>query len=141
MIITSLFIQFTSFGQVSPPDDSLIRVQDFIPSEEFEDVPTKNQQSNFNTTDRISIKTPLTSWESYLSLLVLAFSFLVLLLEIIIVFKLKMAPKLAIQFISLTLVILSTIFLITAGYGKEQIAPAMGLLGTIVGYLLARNND
>lgn len=40
---------------------------------------------------------------------------------------------------TVTLVIISTLFLITAGFSSEQIAPATGLLGTIVGYVLGRD--
>jgi hypothetical protein len=35
-------------------------------------------------------------------------------------------------------VIMATMVLITAGYNNEQIAPAFGLFGTIVGYILGR---
>ena len=35
-------------------------------------------------------------------------------------------------------VIMATMVLITAGYNNEQIAPAFGLFGTIIGYILGR---
>jgi hypothetical protein len=35
-------------------------------------------------------------------------------------------------------VITGTLMLITCGYNNEQIAPAFGLFGTIVGYMLGR---
>jgi hypothetical protein len=35
-------------------------------------------------------------------------------------------------------VIISTLILVTVGYSNEQIAPAFGLFGTIVGYMLGR---
>lgn len=35
-------------------------------------------------------------------------------------------------------VIVGTLILITAGYNNEQIAPAFGLFGTIIGYMLGR---
>jgi hypothetical protein len=35
-------------------------------------------------------------------------------------------------------VIVGTLILVTAGYSNEQIAPAFGLFGTIVGYILGR---
>ena len=38
-----------------------------------------------------------------------------------------------------TLIIFSLLFLITAGFSNEQISPAVGLLGTIAGYLLGRS--
>lgn len=37
-----------------------------------------------------------------------------------------------------TLIIIGTLVLIAAGFSSEQIAPALGLFGTIAGYLLGR---
>jgi hypothetical protein len=39
----------------------------------------------------------------------------------------------------MVLIIVLTVFLIVAGYDDKQIAPAMGLLGTIAGYLLGKD--
>ena len=39
----------------------------------------------------------------------------------------------------ITLIIIGTLFLIAAGYDKEQILSAMGLFGTIAGYLLGKS--
>lgn len=36
------------------------------------------------------------------------------------------------------LIIVTAVFLVIAGYADTQIAPVMGLLGTIVGYLLGK---
>jgi hypothetical protein len=44
----------------------------------------------------------------------------------------------AIRAYALTLIIIGTMVLICAGYGNDQIAPAVGLFGTIAGYLLGR---
>ena len=40
------------------------------------------------------------------------------------------------KLVGLTLVVTAGLFLIPAGYSQEQIAPLVGLLGTITGYLL-----
>ena len=37
------------------------------------------------------------------------------------------------------LIIVSALFLVVAGYSDRQIAPVMGLLGTIAGYLLGKS--
>jgi hypothetical protein len=37
-----------------------------------------------------------------------------------------------------TLIIIGTLFFITAGFDSTQIAPALGLFGTIAGYLLGK---
>jgi hypothetical protein len=39
----------------------------------------------------------------------------------------------------MVLIVVLTVFLIVAGYDDKQIAPAMGLLGTIAGYLLGKD--
>lgn len=39
---------------------------------------------------------------------------------------------------ALPLIIISAIFLVVTGYSQEQIAPVIGLLGSIAGYLLGR---
>ena len=45
------------------------------------------------------------------------------------------------QIVGLTLVITAGLFLITSGYSQQQIAPMIGLLGTIAGYLLGRATE
>ena len=43
-----------------------------------------------------------------------------------------------IRLVSLILIVSGTLFLVTLGYSAEQIAPALGILGTIAGYMLGR---
>jgi uncharacterized membrane protein YciS (DUF1049 family) len=85
-----------------------------------------------------TIVTPLSRLEFTLSMTVLAFGLLVILLEIFLIKNKKISSEDTIKFIIITLIITSTLFLITAGYSNDQIAPAVGLLGTIAGYLLGR---
>ncbi len=82
--------------------------------------------------------TPLSRLEFTLSMTVLVFGLLVILLEIFLIKNKKISSEDTIKFIIITLIITSTLFLITAGYSNDQIAPAVGLLGTIAGYLLGR---
>jgi hypothetical protein len=42
---------------------------------------------------------------------------------------------------SLTLIIVGTIFALTSGFDSQQIAPAIGLFGTLAGYLLGRHQS
>jgi hypothetical protein len=44
------------------------------------------------------------------------------------------------RLVVLTIVVTAGLFVITAGYSEQQIAPMMGLLGTLVGYLLGRES-
>jgi len=101
---------------------------------------TNETMGNLPPSKEIKEKMPLSSWEFSLSLIVLGFGLLIIALETFIVFKFKgqIDTSSVIQFIIVTLIITSALFLITAGYGNDQIAPAMGLLGTIAGYLLGQ---
>jgi hypothetical protein len=42
--------------------------------------------------------------------------------------------------VALVLIVNGTLFLVTAGYNAEQITPALGLLGTVAGYMLGRGD-
>jgi len=44
----------------------------------------------------------------------------------------------ALRVFAVTLILIGTLVFITAGFGAQQIAPALGLFGTIAGYLLGR---
>jgi hypothetical protein len=46
----------------------------------------------------------------------------------------------SVQIVILTLIIVPGAFLITAGYGQQQITPLVGLLGTVAGYLLGQKD-
>ncbi len=79
----------------------------------------------------------ITALESNLSMLVLAFGIITIFLEVYLIKTNKIDSNNAIKFIIVTLIITGTLFLITAGY-DTQISPALGLLGTIAGYLLGK---
>ena len=100
----------------------------------------QNQQSGLNADNVVKELKPRSSWEFAIALIVLIFGFLVLTLEVILVFKQKIKEENILKFIIVTLIITATLFLIAAGYNNNQIAPAMGLLGTIAGYLLGKQD-
>ncbi len=74
-----------------------------------------------------------------LSIAVLVFGLLIAGASILVMIKRQRGwgPR-SIQVVGLTLVITAGLFLITAGYSENQIAPMIALLGTIAGYLLGR---
>jgi hypothetical protein len=45
------------------------------------------------------------------------------------------------RLVVLTVVVTAGLFALAAGYTEQQIAPMMGLLGTLVGYLLGRDSN
>jgi len=81
----------------------------------------------------------LTTREFILSLLVLLFGSVVLIIEHVLLKKMVgvNAQEVARIYI-VTLVIVGTLFLICSGFNSTQISPALGLFGTISGYLLGR---
>ena len=80
----------------------------------------------------------LSDIEFQLSLAVLFFGLVTLAAQYILMWKSGFEYQSALRMSTVTLVIIGTLFVITAGLGADQIAPAMGLFGTIVGYLLGR---
>jgi hypothetical protein len=84
---------------------------------------------------------PLSRLELQLSLCVLGFGVLLILIEVYLISRKNISGEDTIKFVTITIIIISTLFLITAGYSNDQIAPAVGLLGTIAGYLLGRINS
>ena len=84
---------------------------------------------------------PMTLFEFQLSIIVLSFGFIIVLIEVFLIKIRRISSEDSIKFITITLIITSTLFLITAGYSNNQIAPAVGLLGTIAGYLLGKMNN
>jgi hypothetical protein len=52
-----------------------------------------------------------------------------------------MEPEQVIRITALLLIVTGTLLLVATGYDANQIAPALGLLGTIAGYLLGRSDS
>lgn len=80
----------------------------------------------------------LTDKEFWLSVIILVFGTI----TIFLVYRLFHNPSLKTEEVTRTytviLIIIGTLLLISAGFSNEQIAPALGLFGTIAGYLLGR---
>lgn len=78
--------------------------------------------------------------EIVLSLLVLSFGVILTLLQHRVLLKRPqdISQEGILVLHSVTLIVVATLFLITAGYTERQVAPAMGLFGTIIGYILGK---
>jgi hypothetical protein len=83
-------------------------------------------------------KTVLSDYEFWLSLEILIFGFAVVAVQYLLLKNAKVTAEEALRVYAVTLIIIGTLFAITAGFDSNQIAPAMGLFGTIAGYLLGR---
>jgi len=75
-----------------------------------------------------------------LSSMILLFGIIVFALMTYLVNK-KHNPNDILRIFALPLIVVSSIFLIVVGYSQEQIAPVIGLLGTIAGYLLGSKSN
>jgi hypothetical protein len=80
----------------------------------------------------------LSEYEFWLSAEVLVFGFAVLVAEFLLLRRAKITAEEALRVYAVSLIIIGTLFAITAGFDSNQIAPAMGLFGTIAGYLLGK---
>jgi hypothetical protein len=86
----------------------------------------------------VHARTFLSDFEFWLSVEILFFGFGVLAVEYFLLRKSGITAEETLRVYAVTLIIVGTLFLITAGFDSNQIAPAMGLFGTIAGYLLGK---
>jgi hypothetical protein len=80
----------------------------------------------------------ITAREELLSLAILFFGLVVLLVQFLLLRSPRRNSYEILQLLAINLIVTGTLFLISAGYGAEQIAPGLGLFGTIAGYVLGR---
>lgn len=111
------------FGQSEP-------VANPVPTE----APANVNTPNFNAAQGPTI----TTLELWLSVAVLAFGLAVVIGQIYLFQQREEAVSEAMKYLSVTVIIVGGLFLVTAGYGNDQIAPIIGLMGTIAGYLMGR---
>lgn len=76
-----------------------------------------------------------------MSLYVLGFGLVLSIFTGIIALRTKGWNREATNIFTVTIIITAGLFLMTAGYSSEQIAPMYGLLGTVVGYLLGKTRS
>lgn len=74
-----------------------------------------------------------------LSLSILVFGLLVLILMTFLYTRDRVSPLILPAF-GVPLIIVAAVVLVVAGFNSQQIAPVIGLLGTIAGYLLGKDS-
>jgi hypothetical protein len=79
---------------------------------------------------------PLSSQELFLSGAVLLMGAIVLTLLFLLVRSRRIPADAILRTITVPLVVIAALFMVTAGFSTSDVAPVIGLLGTIVGYLL-----
>jgi hypothetical protein len=80
----------------------------------------------------------LSKFEFWLSLVVLAFGIFVMVIEYRLLARTHAAATDILRVYAVTVILVGSLFLITAGYSSTQISPISGLFGTVAGYLLGR---
>ncbi|MDL5031785.1 hypothetical protein QRD43_07675 [Pelomonas sp. APW6] len=89
-----------------------------------------------------AIESQMTSREFRLSVLIVMFGIIISLIQFLLLRSIvKEKTEIITRTFTITLIVVGTMFLIAAGYRTEQISPALGLFGTIAGYLLGRTDQ
>ena len=83
----------------------------------------------------------LSSFEGELALVIVGLTVVVLAALAVLLWRKDASAEDSIRAFALVLIILGTLVLICAGYSNDQIAPAVGLFGTLAGYLLGRKGS
>jgi hypothetical protein len=85
----------------------------------------------------------LDSVELWLAVLIMLFGFAVLYLQYRLLTRCMQPPSPSdiLRAFTVTIVIVGTMALIAVGYSTAQLTPALGLFGSIIGYLLGRAHD
>jgi O-antigen ligase len=108
----------------------------FVAGSAFADVSPNSIVGAGNLADVLFKKTP---YELWLTCLIIAFGLIVMGLYIYSIRGIAdKRPEDVSRALIVITVVTSSLLLITAGYSNEQIAPAFGLFGTIIGYMLGR---
>lgn len=117
LVLCGLGLAGVAFGQSAPPA-----------------APT---QAGGNVAAPVSL---LSNREFVLTLAIIAFGIIVIFFQYILLRSVveNKTAEISKTFI-VSLIIIGTLALITSGFTNEQIAPALGLFGTIAGYLLGRS--
>ena len=87
------------------------------------------------------VKSFLTNEERMLTILFLGFGVLVLIMACVLLIKFSNDCNIAFKYFIIVLLILGMLVLIPVGYSNDQISPAVGLFGTIAGYLLGKTES
>jgi len=98
-----------------------------------------NEPPQINRSELPSSLSLMSNLEFILSMSILAFGIVVLLIEFRLLSNMvKTSQEDILKTLIITIIVIGSLFLITAGYSNDQIAPAMGLFGSIAGYLVGR---
>jgi hypothetical protein len=130
-ILSFLFLCLISFQVYSQNDSTISNPQpSTIQNPEEKQVANPLDTQHAPTTNEIA-----------LSLSILFFGVIILGLELYLIKIQQLASEDSVRIITMTLIIIGALFLVAAGYNNNQIAPVLGLLGTMAGYILGKSNS
>ncbi len=134
LLLSCLLTVVQALGQKSPPGSppsAKNAATSSIPTNTSVPEPTAGA-------GQVRVRTFLSDFEFWLSAEILVFGCVVIVFESWLLRKSRMSAEDTLRVYAVTLIIVGTFFTITAGFSADQVAPAMGLFGTIAGYLLGR---
>lgn len=99
-----------------------------------------DRSSTYINYDNVTLHLEQIQYAKTMSIYILAYGAVLSLFSGIIALRTKGWSPEATKVFTVTVIVTAGLFLMTAGYTSEQIAPMYGLLGTIVGYLLGKAN-
>jgi hypothetical protein len=86
--------------------------------------------------------TALSSIELWFAGAIIVFGFIVLFMQFTLLKRTgNPLPDDILRLFTVTIIIVGTLALIAVGYSAQQISPALGLFGTILGYLLGKGDE
>lgn len=91
--------------------------------------------------EQISQHSLITDREQLLSYSILIFGVCVLIVQYLLLRSPHRGAYEILQLLSINLIVTGTLFLISAGFAAQQIAPGLGLFGTVAGYVLGRKSS
>ncbi len=131
-VLAFCFIVMNVFSQVTDPISSLGK---------FKNSNTELEIENTESSSKLAI--PQNEWNKlipYLCLGLLVFFIIYYAILTIIVVRGIVKVDFLKVFI-IPLVIMASVFLVIIGYNEQQISPIIGLLGTIVGFILGKKSE
>jgi hypothetical protein len=135
LFLFTILVYFSSLAQIQPMDKDS---NEKTTSSAQVQTPTQGEP----TTEALKDRSPI---ETSMGIAVLAFGGLLMVLIIAYLFWLShKGQKIGtneIIVLSLTLIIIGSIFLVPVGWNNDQIAPISGLFGSIIGYLLGQSKS
>lgn len=135
LFLSLFFIVSQSFAQSS---DTLTVVPAEVVADANEANSAVTTTSEMKNAEEQPTGFPIEFWHA---MIILSFGVLVIGIEVYLIIREKIKTDDVMKYIVVTLIITCTMYLITAGHNNDQIAPAMGLLGTIAGYLLGKGGN